>query len=179
MITSDIFYTNNPSISVILERCSEFIAESNGHPIFKNIPSVAPIGIQKIKVRKKRATELISESFGFAFGRNIRQRAVFTSGQQLTEQHSCFIFPIDGYKYLYSSIVDDSMMEYSNLYNTLLERYSPKLATNMLTDLLQMTYNTKLLSEGISMGTEIILHNIPFYYAVRTSSVPSYETLIQ
>ena len=44
-------------------------------------------------------------------------------------------------------------------------------ADQIIADLLQYTYISDTLNEGIKSQAEIILYNIPFYYAVRANTI--------
>jgi len=139
---------------------------------------------QRVKVRKQKAHDDITPSFNEAFTNqthDIRQRSVFANGQRsfVSESPSepFYVFPIDGYQFLYSKIVEDSFDAYTQVFESLIDQFGPKVGNKMLTDVLKFSYTDDKLAEGIASGSEIVLYNIPFYYAVRVSSIPSYHSL--
>lgn len=171
-------------IQTILTDCSQFIEQSAGLPLLKTLPE-AYADFQKVKIRLQKKRDTVTEAFDKAFGNqflNLRQRAVFAYGspQPLAERtDSFYVFPINGYSYLYSREVTNSSADYKRVIDTLFEQFDDtSKATEIVTDLLKYTYCTSNLSEGISANAEIILYGIPFYYAVRTEIVPSYAKLL-
>ena len=78
---------------------------------------------------------------------------------------------------MYSKIVEDSFDAYTQVFESLIDQFGPKVGNKMLTDVLKFSYTDDKLAEGIASGSEIVLYNIPFYYAVRVSSIPSYHSL--
>lgn len=183
MRTFDLF--SHPSIySVIQERCSTFIRESQHQPLLKNLSNTYT-DCHRVKVRKRKAQNSISSSFNEAFidhGQNLQQRAIFANATLHKHQRSMdvfYVFPIDGYKFMYSKKVSDSNAAYQLASESLVEQLGMKNGKETLTELLRFSYTNENLAEGISSGSEIILYNIPFYYAVRVSSVPSYLSLVK
>lgn len=182
MRTSDLFH--QPSkYSVLHERCSTFINESQQHPLVKHLPTRYQ-DCQRVKVRQSNTQNYMSTPFNEAFdqqARNIQQRAIFARTVTLYEQPTMdefYIFPIDGYKFIYSKEVSNSLSAFSPVFDSLVEQYGENEGEELLTELLRFSYTNKNLAEGISSGSEIVLYNIPFYYAVRASNVPSYQSLI-
>lgn len=169
---------------VLLRDCSEFIRESGGQPLFKTLPTVND-DFRRVKVRQQKRRNGVSEVFEQAFGsqfNNFRQRSIFTSST-LTESDDpssmFYVFPIDGYKFMYSKEVTNSNNEYQTVIETLMQGMESAVeATQLVTDLVKYTYTATQLQEGIASGAEVILYGIPYYYAVRTTVCADYTDLI-
>lgn len=173
-------------IQLIKTGCSQFLKESQGQPLFKNL-SVKYMDFDKVKVRKRKGeagefTETFNEAFEFQHP-GIRQRAIFTNGGSSFEPifneelEPFYMFPIDGYKFMYSKEVENSGQEYKQVFETLFEQFGEEKGNAVLTDLLRFTYTSTALNEGIESGSEIIIYGIPYFYAIRTSMF-EYEDLL-
>ncbi len=90
---------------------------------------------------------------------------------------SFYIFPIDGYKFMYSREVENSGQEYKQVFDTLFEQFGEKIGNEVITDLLRFTYTSKSLHEGITSGSELIIYGIPYFYAIRTTAT-EYSALL-
>jgi hypothetical protein len=171
-------------IHTLRTECSQFIRESAGLPLYRALPSTNN-DFHRVKVRAQKRTDNVSEAFNTAFKSqfyNLRQRAIFaySSPQLVTESTDQFyVFPIDGYKFLYSKEVTNSNADYKQVVDTLFEKVDDiSNATEIITDLLKFTYTNQNLYEGIMAESEIILYGIPYYYAVRMSASSGYSKLV-
>lgn len=177
------FEDNYPITEIIRELCGQFVCESDGEPIYKLLPN-SYTNFQKVKVRQQKRLEEVDHAFNKAFQSyaNLRQRTVFANGVILEQQHDMqpfYIFPVDGYRYLYNREIKDSHTEYRKTLNTLLEQLDNNIdAVEMITDLLKYTYTNTNLSEAIRSHSEIMFYNIPIFYAARVSAFESYQKLI-
>lgn len=187
MLIEDLFGTKSTDESqtfhVLQSSCSQFITESAGYPLFRNLPSTyAPV--QRVKVRAKKKPGVVGEAFNRAFEnnyQNLAQRAIFArpapSSEEGTEPY--YVFPINGYKFIYSREVVESTSGYQQVMNTLVEQLKDEQTANdIVADLLKFTYTSSNLIEGINSGSEIIIYGIPYFYAVRCSSYPEYARII-
>jgi hypothetical protein len=172
-------------LTTLRTTCSHFLRESAGLPLYKLLPKTYG-DFHRVKVRQKRVDDKVSEAFNRAFGsqfHNLRQRAVFASGQQphLTETTEPFyVFPVDGYKFLYSREVQNSSSDYKQVIDSLFEQFHDDDKTiEIVTDVLKYTYVRENLAEGIMSDSEIIFYGIPCYYAVRVAAVPPYGKLLK
>ncbi len=167
----------------IKKHCGQFLAEAAGRPVFKQLPPTYQ-DFQKVKARKRKHTTVFSETFNGAFKdeiNDLRQRAIFASGMPLINtpiDESFYIFPIDGYKYLYSKDVADSTKSYNQVLDSIFFQLQKETAQAIFTDLLKLTYISEDLSTGIDSGAELIIYKIPYYFAVRESCVETYEELL-
>lgn len=187
MLFEDLFSVDDiqsTQLQPIVRNCSQYLNEAGSLPLLKNLPaSYAPI--QRVKVRLQKRKDQVSEAFNAAFGEqfsNIRERAVFASPRYLPSligQEPFYVFPIDGYQYFYSKEVLNSGLEYKNVIDTLVENIGDGIeATSIVSDLLKFTYESTGLQEGIQHGSEIIIYNIPMFFAVKSSACKGYEKLI-
>lgn len=153
----------------IKTECQQFIRQSRGAPVFKRLKRSDDF--VKVKARLRKSDASFSETFNRAFQHvsNLRQRAIFAHG--LTETtDSYFLFPIDGYQFVYNTQITDS----SQLTNIQESLSNP----DIFTELLRHNYTNTNLNEGIESGAELLFHNIPYCYAVRTGSIDSYDELL-
>lgn len=170
--------------AVIKQECSQFLRESSGLPIYKSITTAStPIApdLYKIKVRHKKADNTpLTQAYNTAFVQNLREKAVFTySNISLCEQeNSCYIFPKNGYKFLYSTEITRSNEEYKDVLNTLIENVDIDKAYTIITDMLKFTYTSTNLYEGIQSEAELIFYHLPYFYAVPTIRYPNYTEFI-
>jgi len=171
-------------VNILNTNCSDFIKESEGLPIFKNLPSTYG-DFHKVKVRIKKKEDNLSKMFNNAFKnmhKSLKQRAIFTNGSSsfISESNNYtpfYIFPINGYRYLYNTKVD-SLDEHNETYNKLLENLTSEQALGIITELLNYTYNSANLKEGINSGAEVLFYNIPYYYCVKIDIFEDYSTLL-
>jgi hypothetical protein len=122
---------------------------------------------------------VFNEAFSQVY--NLRQRAVITHASPIIgdQQEPFYVFPINGYKFLYSKEVKDSASDYNHVIDTVFERFaSMDHAAEIVTDVVKASYTDTNLLEGLRAGAEIILYNIPYFYAVKQSVYPDYKTLL-
>lgn len=169
--------------SIIHANCGQFLRESAGLPLFKALPKTYP-DFKRVKIRFKRQTSLLSNVYNQAFvaeTKQLTQRAVFAYPYcpALDESSELFyVFPVDGYRFLYSNEVSNSTTDYRSVVETIFEQFEdPTKASDTISDLLKYTYACEDLHEGMTQGAEIIVYGIPSYYVLRASAVPDYTTL--
>lgn len=183
MLVDELLSVDRPLTNLlpIYSECSQFLHESRGIPLFKNLPATYS-DVHKVKVRLRKRGDSISEVFNKAFQDTpkLRQRSVFTyTTPPAILEHNLdlfYVFPINNYKFLYSREVTNSNGDYKSVMDTLLETFdNADTAIEMITDLLKYTYSTVNLHEGLSARAEIIFHKIPYYYALRVNAYPDYK----
>lgn len=183
MRVKDLIYNYNiGELELIKSKCNQFIKESGGHPIVKNLPNTYE-NFQKVKVRKRKHSNVFSNTFNGAFSdelKNLRERAVFVNGFITIEENldPFYIFPVNGYSYLYSKEVENSTKNYKHVFESIFEQLGEESAKDVFTDLLRFTYLSEDLAIGIESRAEIILYGIPYYYAIRESYVDNYNELL-
>ena len=166
-------------INNIINDCSEFLVNSKGQPLYKTFDNfIEPYG--KIKVRLKRDKEPdINSSFEKSFKhKKLRQRAIFTTSIP-SSIDDFYVFPIDGYKILFSNQIKNSSEDNQKILANLIETMNDiDLAKDTFNDLLSFTYKSDNLFDGIDHGAEIIIYNIPYYYIINSNEV-KYDELIK
>ena len=183
MIVEDLLNkkTHNP-YEFILKECSQFLTEADGNALYKYLPNNYS-DVHKVKVRlqrnKNNFTDTFNETFNFT---NLRQRAIYAMSELCENREenldSFYIFPKDGFKFLYSKEIKNSEQNFQNAFDVILDSFTMEDEANgLIKDLLQYTYMSTKLIEGIESGSEIIFYNIPYYYAVRTSII-EYDSLL-
>lgn len=187
MLLEQVISKNTPSpYHVIGERCSTFISESKRLPLLKNLPT-SYSDVHKVKARKRNVQGEFATTLNQAFEgyfNGIAQRAIFANGDasfQISEDSSFepfFVFPINGYKYMYSAEVYNSNKDYQDVLDVMFQQFGSDKGKTIVTEVLKFAYEHENLAEGISKGSEIIIYNIPFYYAVRCSTVADYASLL-
>lgn len=175
---------SNPYIDIRNE-CSEFVSLSEGLPVFKNLSKTYD-DVQRVKVRHRKTTDKISKTFNEAFEETLpklSQRAIFANGVSSfapSSNHDTFyIFPTNGFKFLYSIEVENSSLDYKAVFDSVLETFNGDIekTTAMVAEVIRYTYTNEHLNEGIENGSEIIFLDVPYYYAVRCSTI-DYEELL-
>jgi hypothetical protein len=181
-LTSRYHKTN---LSVITERCSQFLEESEGEPLLKNL-SRDYSHLHKVKARKRNVSGEFATAFNEAFEAyedDLCQKAIFANGiSSFTPSigeglEPFYVFPIDGYNFLYSAEVECSSADHKQVFDTMFEQFGVDKGKTLVLEFLKFAYKQTSLKEGIERGSEIILFNIPYYYAVR-ASMHEYSTLL-
>ena len=161
--------------------CSEFLMESGGKPLLKNLPKFRD-GFIKVKVRHQRNSDPFIENFNTALAgeqSRLLQRSVLAHGESSfvpskdPNLEPFYIFPIDGFKYMYNPSAA-SAMEYKDTFDKLISNIGDS-APEIFQKLLKYDYVFDKLSEGIAGGSEIIFYGIPYYFALRKSIIDDYK----
>lgn len=176
------------NLNLIKQECSRFLEQAQDLPLLKNLPQ-SYNDFHRVKVRKRKKKEKhIEEAFNNAFDnehKNLRERAIFANGpnsfQKVFEDQinePFYIFPIDQFKFMYCTEVTNSKDDYKHIFETLFDEFGDDKGQEVISDMLKYTYTTENLYEGIEKGSEIIIYNVPYYYAVRSSIFEDYQTLL-
>lgn len=192
MRIDDLIRTNktNEEFRLISERCSQFLEDAGSLPLLKNLPQEYN-DFHKVKVRKRKKLKEDTEGFAHTFNgafeaelHSLRERAVFANGPASFEPADMpsldpfYIFPIDGYRFMYSKEVENSSQDYKTVFDAIFEEFGTERGNEVLVELLKFSYTSTNLHEGIEQGSEIIIYNIPYFYAIRTTSVEDYSVLL-
>ncbi len=166
-------------LPTIVNECGLFLLESKGKPLIKSLPRHSD-GFRKVKVRKKKIKEEFEESFNKSFFTEfdeIRNRAVFCNGSQPVNQEleQFYVFPIDGYRFMYSPEVTNSTELYKDTFDKLIRTAGRNNGMDIFTDMLQLSYTYDDLPKAIDLGCEIIIYDISHYYAIRASLIDDYS----
>jgi len=157
-------------LTSLVQQCSQFLEEAGDNPILKNLPQHYR-DFHKVKVRMRKSKG-VDATFNEAFDHYaLRQRAVLANGIiSFIAEHSLdpfYVFPIDGYKFMYCNEVQDSSAEYEEVFESIVAGFGEDKGNEVISEMLKFTYTHDNLAEGIETGSEIIVYNIPYYYAVR------------
>lgn len=170
----------------LIKECIEFLNLSNGQPLLKNLP-VHRDGFRKVKVRKKKNENQFIKSFNEAFwteNEDLIQRSVFANGLTSFNEvndsvvEPFYVFPINGFKYMYSMEVRSSSLQYKETFDDLLETIGYESGVRLFTEVLKYDYLFSDLETGIASGAEIIIYDIPYYYAIRKSLIADYKAFV-
>jgi hypothetical protein len=166
---------------VIHSECSQFITESKGVPLVKSLDS--QIGLfKRVKVRQRNRNNPIGSIFEEATNVfAIRERSLIANGlaSDIVEEDCSeyFVFPLDGYSYIYSKDIQNSAEVYSRALENLKEAVGTG-AGEIAADLVKMSYKTGNLSEALKTGCEILIYDTPAFYAVSAEAFPNYTSII-
>lgn len=166
----------------IVRECSDFLKASMGNPLVKMLPTAGPT-VRSVKIRKKKVVTSFDEAFNTVFidHKDIRQRCVFANGSHAQSNDPSltpfYIFPKNGFRFMYSTTVADSSQQYSTVFDHLKEAMPVDSAVATIADVLAYDYKMDDLPAGLRSGCEIIIFGCPSYYAMQTNSVKSYSTL--
>lgn len=173
-------------IPTLEKECKEFLARSNGRPLLKNLP-IHNDGFRKVKVRKKKNQNSFIKSFNQAFfheHEDLMLRSVFANGESSFtpavdgENEAFYVFPIDGFQFMYSPEVKCSTLQYKEMFDRLLETIGYEGGVRMFTEVLKYDYNFSDFENGITIGAELIIYDIPYYYAIRKSLIEDYQQFL-
>lgn len=166
-------------LPTIEKECSEFINNSNNYNLIKSFPKEYE-GFRKVKVRKRNVNEIISAIFdkGLYNNKNITARSIFVTGEsgyQYPPPNSnlepFYIFPINGFKFKYNPIVSNINQQYNFILEKTLKIISPDVAIDMFSESLHDSYYSDNLEQAIKSGAELMIYNIPYFYAIKKSVV--------
>jgi len=175
MRLDSIFERNSPFTQQQLKNitaCTQFLEESKGLPLMKVLSSGYG-DFAKVKVRHRKKKGRFIDTFNEALDvSKLRQRAIFANNNTVhceSDEDLYYIFPKNGYRFVYSEEVHDSGEAYKEVFESLLSKFDDnhEKAVTITTELLKYTYTNENLAEGINRKAEVIVYNVPFYYAVK------------
>jgi hypothetical protein len=164
-------------IPTIANECGQFLQESNGQYLIKNLPTKYQ-GFAKVKVRLSKGTTNFTENFNRAFKNrkyHLHQSSIFAytsakilEGVSTINAEPFYIFPIDGYKVLFNPAVKNIGDDYGD-YDQL------HIDGQLVTDQLKLSYQAGTLREANESNCEVIIYGISYYYALRVSLIEDYQ----
>lgn len=169
----------------IKTECSTYLEESWGNPAIKNLHFDGRF-VKKVKVRRKKQSDNFIQLFDEAFESEYREiygRSIFCNGSHqkpsVEDKYLFYVFPINGYKFLYNPDADYHK-EYHNIYEKLKSTIDAETAKLMFKDMIKYSYNAESiqLADALFSENEIIVYNIPYYYAVMCNKHPNYTALL-
>ncbi len=166
---------------VLSDYCTDYLTKSGGLPLFKMLPSTYS-SFHRVKIRQKRMYDTISKIFDEALDQKLlRQKCLCCSGAIQNKaaqiEEPFYVFPINGFEFAYSTNVKNSAQEYSSVLEVLTNHVDS--ADDIAIDLIRSTYARTDLNKGIKSGSEILIYNIPFYFAAKVSSFPNYSYFLK
>lgn len=181
MRVHDLLNNSINDLTTLVSQCSQFIEEAGDQSLLKSLSNQYD-DVHKVKVRKRK-TQTFDNTFNeaFNFHYELRQRSVFANGQSSfvsegIQTDTFYVFPIDGYKFMYCNEVQNSTVEYQQVFDSIVDGFGQSKGNEVITEMLKFTYIHDNLNEGISNGSELIFYNIPYYYAVRANM--EYDSLL-
>ncbi len=168
--------------SSIIKECSEFLESSNGRPIFRMLPSSGE-GFRKIKIRKKtKHTKEFERYFDMAFReqyKDLRLRSMIAQTKPHADvtvgMEEFYIFPPNGFQVIFNKQIE-SYAEYIDSLQEVIQTSNN--AEELLRSLFRYTYTKGNISEAISCGSDVLIYDMSYYYAVRKSLFPDYSSFI-
>lgn len=162
-------------IPTLREECFEFLNESNGNYLVKNLPKKYQ-GFARVKVRLGRTKNQFEENFNQAFEsrkKRLHQSGIFaypdiTWLEPQSEAEPFYIFPINGYQLIFNPVVKNSKNDYDFVDDM-------HISQQIITDQLQISYQSGTLLEAMEHKCEIIIYGIPYYYAIRATLIDDYK----
>lgn len=156
-------------INRIKHTCNEFIAESRGIPLLKNLPESYGI-CKKVKARHSKKLNKINDCFDVAFDEHkLLQKAIYAHGPNtftpILDENVCkynifYLFIPNKFRFLYNpAVINSEQTDYDIL------------DSSLLSEVLQYGYVNEDLAAGIEQGAEIIIYNVPYFYAIRAQDI--------
>lgn len=182
MHVRDIIQEQPTDFAIIQADCGQYLQEAEHNYVIRMLPR-GYADVQRVKIRQQKRTDIVTRVFNEAFSdvHNIRQRSMITQSTipPCTDTHEPFyVFPINGYKFMYSREVQNSSVDYKHVIDVVFEQFSDEdTAADIIADVVKYSYTSTNLLEGMQAGAEIIFYDIPYYYAVRTATYPDYKQL--
>jgi len=159
----------NPAFREISLNCQQFLEESHGLPLVKWFTKSYP-DVHRVKVRKKKNKGEFDTIFNETFYEqypSLRQRSIIVNQTQVKDKEPYFVFPSDGFKFIYSPTITDSKIQYGTTFDDVTKSLSKETGKEIFKDILTYGYTDDSLKKAIVESAEIIVYNIPFFYVVR------------
>ncbi len=189
MLLNDVLHSTDYSgFEPIGENCHQFFMESGGLPMVKLLPTEYQ-NFQKVKIRKRKNKSSFASSFNEAFEHEmhqLRERSLFANGEVFLKSRTIieqtvepfYVFPIDGYDFIYNKGVTNSSENYAETFNEIFNQLGENSADKVFAELMKFSYTSSNLQEGLASGAEIITYGIPYYYTIRKSTIEDYNNLL-
>lgn len=159
----------DPKFHEIALNCQQFLEESENHPLVKYCSRDYP-DVHRVKVRKRKPKDNFSNAFNEVFYESypsLRERSIIINSVQSNNTEPFFVFPSDGFKFIYSPMVKDSKMQYGNAFDDITSTLSEDGGKEVFQEMISYVYTDDSLQNAIVESSEIIVYNIPYFYVVR------------
>lgn len=173
-------------LKTLEDDCQQFLNDLPNKPLVKSLPKLGD-SFRKVKARKRKIHSTLDRLMHTSF-QTIQKRIISTAitaynteiFENISKDHEeFFIFPIDNYKILCCNSITNYKKQFDLCLNNLLKISDIKFAANSILELLQTNYDEiNSFKELKDRNVEMLIYNIPYFYAVRCSSVENYEILI-
>lgn len=160
---------NNSFDLDIIKHCSTFLRESEGKPLFKVLDYDEPAKKVKIRFKKRNDEYALARETAFRY-RNFDERVLETLTTKPLIGKAFYVFPINGYKFIYNTSSDANLVESCKI-------VGERLGVDGVSEVLQYTYKNENLIGGLTNAKKVLFYNIPFYYIVEASI--SYKKLYE
>lgn len=169
-------------IPTLVDECSEFLIESKGKFLLKNLPKTYE-GFKKIKVRKKKNLKnAFAPSFNHTFNsyNDLLNRAIFVNSlePENNDKEPFYIFPINGYRFMYNTQVNNIKLEYEDFFSKLNSWLNEDDSKKVFSDIIKNHFISDNLDYAIRSKCEILFYGINYYYAIRKSLIDDYKKFI-
>lgn len=158
----------------IINECSVYLNEYTGPPFIKWIPNEITVDnpIIKIKLRYKKNSTTFDDLFNEALStKNLRQRSLFLKNSPIKDHSPFFIFPPNGYKTLYNTMVNESIDLKEQLFEPLLQLKCTNTIRSLFKEVLELYYKSDDPTEALSQNKEVILYDIPYVYGIKKGNI--------
>lgn len=170
----------------IKNECAQFIRESNSIPLFKSLISGKDAFIRVKARHRKIHDESFENAFNSAFQKQSNKmlsKAIFcnTNEMVLPNHENYYVFPIDGYRILYSKNDKNTSKTYQTALTEIIDMVAENHAVDLLTTILSDDYTDVNLGEALTNKKEILIYGIPYFYAIKCSLFPNiddYENIL-
>jgi hypothetical protein len=154
--------------------CATFFQQAGTLPLVKN---VAPRdAFRKIKIRHKQISSE-KAAINTAFDQSIVQRSLIACGidsyqlpprEMILSQRMHYVFPLDGFKFIYNPHIrnEKDIGIQGNINDT-----------ELAEDVVRFSFADSDLAFGIECGAQVMIYDIPAYYAVDASEY-DYEDIL-
>lgn len=162
----------------ILKECNTFLNTTK--PLYKILRSSGE-GFRRIKIRKKsKYVYGIEKYFDMAFTsqyKDLRLRSMVAHTVRPTEipdgSELFYVFPVDGFKILYNKQIPEHLKYMAELDDVI----GDDIAEVVLPALFNGSYSDDITS-ALESNSDVLIFDIPCYYAVRVSLVEDYNNFI-
>lgn len=157
--------TNKFNVSKLRGECQDFLNTHPTVPLIKWVPNDAVDDCIKIKLRYKKHSTDFDRFFNNALSHdNLRQQCIFIENDEKKDHSPFIIIPPNGYKYVYSTLIDRSETLNETLLKPLLNLKCEKTIETLFKEVLTSHYTDVNLEEALLNDREIILYNVSHVY---------------
>lgn len=160
--------------AVLADFCSDFLSLNSG-PLYKTFPTPLGQSFKRVKVRQKKSHKFIDPIIetGVQIPNLSAKQVVVSPTTQTITPSTYYVFPINGFKFLYASRPLKALEDAFDKLIDLNVDNSYEIAVNLV----RTNFKSDSLATAM-LADDIILYNMPFYFVAHTLSFPNYKQLI-